>query len=130
MNTDQGQNTLPGLKEKLKVADPEMTIYMQIAESETKFMLTMPSISVSSDNIEESTFVKAQNAKYKELKAIIPNNDNYVSKGIQTYVDPKKHKEVLTFGNKMVHAEVNTTSWDIYDAFAVNEEEVAQVNDE
>jgi hypothetical protein len=63
-------NPLPGLSTAPKVqdADPTRTVSVHLCESTTDFLLTIPSISVSSENNEEATFVKAQNAKYKELK--------------------------------------------------------------
>lgn len=81
------------------------------------FLLTIPSTSVSNENAEECTLVRSQNAKYKELKSIIPNNDNYISRSMQTLSNPTKTKEVLAIGNKSVSTEVNVSKWAIYDAF-------------
>ncbi|KAI8896045.1 WD40-repeat-containing domain protein [Globomyces pollinis-pini] len=110
---------LPGLslERKQKEVDPSKIFQIVLQETETMFLLSLPSICVSSESIDESTIVKAQNAKYKELKSIIPNNDNYVSKAIQTFVNPNKNKDIQATSQKNVHAEVMVNQWAIYDAF-------------
>jgi hypothetical protein len=62
-------NVLPGLSmaPRIKENDPLKTIAIRLSETETMFFLTLPSITVSSESIEETTMVKAQNAKYKEV---------------------------------------------------------------
>ncbi|KAJ3304591.1 WD repeat-containing protein 78 [Kappamyces sp. JEL0829] len=114
------------LQQKPKETDPTKVISISLTETDTMFLLTIPSTSVSSEAIEEATFVKAQNAKYKELKSIIPNNDNYVSRAMQTLQEPTKTKEVQATGNKYVNAEVNVSQWAIYDAFHEMEQAVNQ----
>lgn len=94
---------------------------IDLKETDTLFFLTIPSTSVSTEFAEESTFIKAQNAKYKELKSIIVNNDNYVSRSMQAIQTPVKSKEVQATGNKYVDAEVNVSQWAIYDAFTQSE---------
>ncbi len=103
---------------KVKEADPMKYITIDLKETETMFMLTIPSTSVSTEFAEESTFIRAQNAKYKELKSIMVNNDNYISKGTQALQNPVKSKEVQATGNRTANAEVNVSQWAIYDAFA------------
>lgn len=122
------KNAFAGLSTaaKIKEADPTKYVSIDLKETETMFMLTIPSTTVSSEFAEESTFVKAQNAKYKELKSIIVNNDNYISKGVQALQNPVKSKEVQATGNKTVNAEVNVSQWAIYDAFAEPEKSDSQ----
>jgi hypothetical protein len=119
---------LPGLSlsQKVKEADPTRVVSLNLTETETFFLLSIPSTSVSIEAGEEATFVKAQNAKYKELKAIIPNNDNYVSRAMQTLQTSTKSKEIQATGNKIAHVEVNVSKWAIYDAFHEMEQVLAQ----
>jgi hypothetical protein len=118
-------NPLPGLslQPKVKELDPFKVINIRLTETKTMFLLSIPSVCVSSDNVDECTLVKAQNAKYKELKSIIPNNDNYVSRGMQTLANPIKVKDVQATGQKCSNVEVMVNSWAIHDEY--NKEEKA-----
>ncbi|KAJ2995330.1 WD repeat-containing protein 78 [Globomyces sp. JEL0801] len=93
---------LPGLslERKQKEVDPSKIFQIVLQETETMFLLSLPSICVSSESIDESTIVKAQNAKYKE-----------------TFVNPNKNKDIQATSQKNVHAEVMVNQWAIYDAF-------------
>jgi hypothetical protein len=106
-----------------EVADPNRLIAIDLVESETRFLLSIPSTAISSENTDEYANVKAQNAKYKELLASNRDSSKYISKHAQTLTHPVKNKEISITGNAMVDCEVNTDSWDIYDAFVVEEEE-------
>jgi dynein intermediate chain 4, axonemal len=100
-----------------KELDQNKPIHIQLTETKTVFLLSIPSVCVSAENLDECTLVRAQNAKYKELKSIIPNNDNYVSRGMQTLSKPVKTKDVQAVGQKVCHAEVMVNEWAIYDEY-------------
>lgn len=59
---------LPGLiPTRTKEIDPSKIINIRLTETHTQFLLSIPSICVSSEALEETTLVKAQNEKYKEV---------------------------------------------------------------
>jgi hypothetical protein len=45
------------------------------------------------------------------------NNDNYVSRSVQTIHDAQKSKEIQATAQTFEDAEVNATQWGIYDAY-------------
>lgn len=92
-------------------------VHIYIRETAIMPLFELVSISVPTDSLEECILVKAQNAKYKELKAIHANNDNYVSKAMQTVNPTQKVKDVQATNVKFTDQAVNTTAWEIYDAF-------------
>ncbi|KAJ3273838.1 WD repeat-containing protein 78 [Terramyces sp. JEL0728] len=120
----ESASALPGLslQAKPKEIDPSKIIHISLTETNTMFLLSMPSVAVSADSIDETMMVKAQNAKYKELKSIIQNNDNYISRSVQTFETPIKSKEVQATAQKFVNAEVMVNQWTIYDAFNGDED--------
>ncbi|KAJ1560261.1 WD repeat-containing protein 78, partial [Nowakowskiella sp. JEL0078] len=91
-------------------------IHLNLQETETILLYDMSSISVSNEFSEEVLAVKVSNSKYKELKSSRINNDNFVDRGMQTFNDPCKNKEVQAFGAKSTNSECMATSWSIYDA--------------
>ncbi|KAJ3120629.1 WD repeat-containing protein 78 [Nowakowskiella sp. JEL0407] len=91
-------------------------VNIMLSETETIVLYNLPSLSVSNEFTEEITIVKESNAKYLELKASRTNNDNFVDRGMQTFNDAIKNKEVQVSGPKSVNAECMATTWGIYDA--------------
>ncbi|KAJ3257625.1 WD repeat-containing protein 78 [Boothiomyces macroporosus] len=118
-DTKEAAHGLPGLslQSKPKEIDPSKLIHISLTETNTIFMLSIPSVAVCADSIDETMVVKAQNAKYKELKSVIQNNDNYISRSVQTFETPTKSKEVQATAQKFANAEVMVNQWTIYDAF-------------
>ncbi|KAI8903794.1 hypothetical protein EDD86DRAFT_94080 [Gorgonomyces haynaldii] len=116
---EKSVSELPGLSTtKAPVElDPSTPVHLILTETDTHVLFDLPSICVFAESSEEVTMVKASNAKYKELKQIHQNNDNYVNRSMQTYREPLKNKDVQATLQKFAHAECNTTQWDIYDAY-------------
>ncbi|RKO92733.1 WD40-repeat-containing domain protein [Blyttiomyces helicus] len=96
-------------------------VHLHLIESDTLLLFNLDSISVSSEATEEAAAVKAANTRYKELLAMRPSNENYVDRGMQTFNNALKNKDVQAPGPKVSHAECMTTEWGIYDAYHVSE---------
>jgi hypothetical protein len=115
--------------------DSSALMHIMLTETDTLCLLDIPSVWVSGDQIDEATEVKAQNAKYKELKSLHQNNDNFVCRATQTYIEPQKSKDVQATAQSFADAEINTTQWGIYDAYeeskssAKTEDRMFQVKD-
>ncbi|KAI8926599.1 WD40-repeat-containing domain protein [Entophlyctis helioformis] len=118
--TKQSANALPGLSMQPKIQaeiDPNKMIHVQLTETNTIVLLDVPSVCVSNESVDDATLVKAANAKYKELKAIRANNDNYVERGMQTFDNAHKSKDVQATAQKQANAEVMVNQWAIFDAY-------------
>ena len=114
------QFELPGLSMAPRAPaeiDPLKLMHIHLTETSTVCLFDMPSICVSLEAGDETTLVKANNAKYKELKALHLNNDNFVSRGVQTFKEAQKSKDVQASNIKYANADCNTTQWGIYDAY-------------
>ncbi|KAJ3321694.1 WD repeat-containing protein 78 [Boothiomyces sp. JEL0866] len=105
----ESASALPGLslQSKPKEIDPSKIIQISLTETNTIFLLSIPSIAVSADSIDETMMVKAHNAKYKEVTPM----------SVQTFESPTKNKEVQATAQKFANAEVMVNQWTIYDAF-------------
>lgn len=119
-DADKKDVTLPGISMKHKLSseiDGSTLLHIYLTETNTICLLDIPSICVSSDQHDEATAVRAANAKYKELKILHQNNDNFISRTSQTYREPQKTKDVQATAQSFADAEVNTTQWGIFDAY-------------
>jgi hypothetical protein len=97
--------------------DPNRLLHVKLSETDTITLLDFPSLSVSTENNDEYMAVKTANARYKDLKAGKQNNDNFVDRGMQTFNEPSKNKEVQAFAQKQSNAECMTNTWSIHDAY-------------
>ncbi|OAJ36279.1 hypothetical protein BDEG_20471 [Batrachochytrium dendrobatidis JEL423] len=87
---------------------------------ESHLQTDVPSICVFSESTDEVTAIKASNAKYKELLVSRVNNDNFVERGMQTFNNAHKSKDIQATAQRQINAEVMVNQWEIYDAY--NEE--------
>ncbi|KAJ3091377.1 WD repeat-containing protein 78 [Quaeritorhiza haematococci] len=98
--------------------DLNKMVHITLKETETICFLDIPSISVSNDNAEEVTIVKVANTRYSELKSGRANNDNFVDRGMQTFSNAPKNKDVQATNVRCTNAECMVNSYDIFDALA------------
>ena len=61
-----------------------------------------------------------------QLKATRVNNDNYVSRGMQTFNNPQKSKDLQATAVKFANANTMATTWLIHDAFEREEGKVLE----
>ncbi|KAJ3296363.1 WD repeat-containing protein 78 [Borealophlyctis nickersoniae] len=117
MRTKEGAEGVKTVTE----ADLNKLVHMNLVETDNILLFEVAAISVSSDSAQETESVKAANARYKELKSTRANNENYVDRGMQTFNEPLKNKDVQAAGQKHANAECMTTQWEIYDAYHPSE---------
>ncbi|MBN3316104.1 WDR78 protein, partial [Atractosteus spatula] len=87
-----------------------------LTETETIWLLDMPSVMVSLDS-EEAETIKEKNSRYEEVCKNRAGNDQYVERMMQTFNGAPKTKEVQCDKINMVDAAVMATTWDMYDTF-------------
>ncbi|CAM4625075.1 unnamed protein product [Leuciscus chuanchicus] len=97
------------------VLDSMVDIYL--TETETIWLLDIPSVSVSEDS-EDAETVKERNNAYTELCKNRQGNDKYVERSMQTFNGAPKTKEVQCDSIAMVDKAVMSTLWDMYDSFS------------
>lgn len=109
-------------KEIIGENDLEKIVDLTLTETETIWLLDMPTVCVSSE-ADDHTVIKEKNDKYQQLKKNKVGNDQYMDRGMNTFNEPPKVKVVQT--TKVTHSEVgvNATTWDMYDTFDALEKE-------
>lgn len=96
------------------VLDSVLDCYL--TETETIWLLDIPTVSVSEDS-EDAEAVKERNNAYTELCKNRQGNDKYVERSMQTFNGAPKTKEVQCDSITMVDKAVMSTIWDMYDSF-------------
>ncbi|XP_002733663.1 dynein axonemal intermediate chain 4-like [Saccoglossus kowalevskii] len=105
------------VKEELTEDDLEKLVDITLSESDTIWLLDMPATCVSTES-DEAAYVKEKIAKYNELVKSRVGNDRYAERGMQTFNEAPKQKEVQT--TRITHADAGcmATNWDMYDTYA------------
>ncbi|KND02527.1 uncharacterized protein SPPG_02986 [Spizellomyces punctatus DAOM BR117] len=98
-------------------AELNKLVHINLTETETIPLLDITAVTVSNESGDEATAVRAANAKYKEVLESRAANENFVDRGMQTFNDPLKTKEIQAPGPKGVNVECMVTQWSIYDAY-------------
>ncbi|KAJ3102385.1 WD repeat-containing protein 78 [Phlyctochytrium planicorne] len=94
-----------------------------LSETETIWLLDLPSIAVSNDFTEEVATVRERNAKYNELLGSRANNENFTERGMQTFNFFLKNKEVQVDGPTYASVDCQVTRWGIHDTYAERKNE-------
>ncbi|NXP15339.1 WDR78 protein, partial [Thinocorus orbignyianus] len=108
------------VREELTKEDLERSVDLYLTETETIWMLDMPSVVVSVES-EEAGRILERNKIYADICKTRPGNDRFVEKMMQTINGPPKNKEVQCDQISMEDKGVTVTSWDLYDSFNVSE---------
>ncbi|NWY52320.1 WDR78 protein, partial [Chionis minor] len=108
------------IKEELSEEDLDRRVDIYLVETETIWMLDMPSVAVSVES-EDAGRVLERNKIYLDICKNRPGNDRFVDKMMQTINGAAKNKEVQCDKIIMEDKGVTVTSWDLYDAFNVLE---------
>ncbi|NXV92575.1 WDR78 protein, partial [Calonectris borealis] len=108
------------IKEELTKADLDRRVDIYLTETETIWILDMPSVVVSVES-EDAGRVLERNRIYVDICKNRPGNDRFVEKMMQTVNGAAKNKEVQCDKIIMEDKGMMVTSWDLYDSFNVSE---------
>jgi hypothetical protein len=100
--------------------DLEANVTILLKETETIWMLDLPSTCVMRDT-PESAEVIAANDKYRDLKKIRIGNDSYEDRETQTFDYAPKTKEIQAVPVGTRDEGCDATAWDIYDTMLEEE---------
>ncbi|XP_074953427.1 dynein axonemal intermediate chain 4 isoform X2 [Phalacrocorax aristotelis] len=108
------------VNEELTKADLDRRVDIYLTETDTIWILDMPSVVVSVES-EDAGRVLARNRIYVDICKNRPGNDRYVEKMMQTINGATKNKDVQCDKIIMEDKGMMVTSWDLYDSFNVSE---------
>ncbi|XP_071117198.1 dynein axonemal intermediate chain 4-like [Haliotis cracherodii] len=110
------------VKEILTEMDLEKMVDLTLTETETIWLLDMPAVCISLES-DEADQVKMRNEKYQELVKSRVGNDRYAERGMNTFNEPPKSKNIQT--TKILYNDVGilSTTWDMYDTYEAIEKE-------
>ncbi|XP_070563890.1 dynein axonemal intermediate chain 4-like isoform X1 [Ptychodera flava] len=131
---DSIQHRREEVKEELTEDDLTKLVNITLEETETIWLLDMTDTCVSAES-DEAAAVKEKIDKYKELIKSRVGNDRYTERGMQTFNEAPKQKEVQTNRITLADASVMATNWDMYDTYEqmaaeTKEKEAAEEEDE
>ncbi|XP_064310936.1 dynein axonemal intermediate chain 4 isoform X2 [Phalacrocorax carbo] len=108
------------VNEELTKADLDRRVDIYLTETDTIWILDMPSVVVSVES-EDAGRVLARNRIYVDICKNRPGNDRFVEKMMQTINGATKNKDVQCDKIIMEDKGMMVTSWDLYDSFNVSE---------
>eukprot|EP00794_Sanderia_malayensis_P008014 gene8013-8873_t len=111
------------VKEELTEEDLNKMISVNLTETDTIWLLDLPGTSIAKDS-EDAQKVINQNERYEELMKNRAGNDMYIERGMQTYNNAPKHKELQTIPVGKQEIGCMATTWDVYDTYAKIETKV------
>lgn len=114
------------VKEELTEDDLEKEVAINLTETDTIWLLDIPSVCVSTE-AEEAKEVAEQNDRYQELTKSRVGNDRYADREMNTFNEAPKCKAAQTNKIGNIDVGVNATTWDMYDAYKAVEELAAKV---
>ncbi|XP_041475347.1 dynein intermediate chain 4, axonemal-like [Lytechinus variegatus] len=103
-------------KEDLTEEDLEKYIPINLTETATIWLLDINGVSMSID-AEDASAIKSKNEKYKELCKSRDGNDRYAERGMQTFNDLPKNKDIQTSRVNYIDQETIVNNWDMYDTY-------------
>ncbi|KAI8509554.1 WD repeat-containing protein 78 [Branchiostoma belcheri] len=104
------------VKEILTEADLDRSVGIRLSESDTIWILDLVGTCVANDS-ENADTIRARNEKYKELCKNRVGNDRYMERGMQTFNDAPKNKEVQADKVELVDTGINASEWDMHDTY-------------
>ncbi|NXY44910.1 WDR78 protein, partial [Ceuthmochares aereus] len=108
------------IKEELTKEDLDRRVDIYLTETETIWMLDMPSVVVSVES-EDADRILERNRIYVEICKNRPGNDRFVEKIMQTINEATKNKGLQCDKVIMEDKGMLVTSWDLYDSFNILE---------
>nr|XP_055069609.1 dynein axonemal intermediate chain 4 isoform X1 [Misgurnus anguillicaudatus] len=103
----------------------DIVVDCYLTETDTMWLLDIPSISVSIDS-KNAEAIKERNNAYQELCKNRQGNDKYVERSMQTFNGALKTKEVQCDTVTLKDKAVMSTVWDMYDSFCTETGEVSE----
>ncbi|KAJ8040489.1 WD repeat-containing protein 78 [Holothuria leucospilota] len=104
------------VQEELSEADLEKEIEITLCESDVIWLLDIPGTCVSQET-DDAADIRSKNEKYAELCKARDGNDRYAERGMQTFNDAPKNKDVQTSKVEHMDAGSMATTWDLYDTY-------------
>ena len=95
------------------VAVEEIAI-VELTETDTEFLLVLPSL-VSASDVREVNIIDEKNARYEAVIASHKNPDAFVPKPMQSINNPTKNQNEMTAANPLREVGSQATSYDILD---------------
>ena len=114
-------------REILSDGDLEKVINITLVETETICLLDIPDVSVSI-NSENINTIHQRNKDYEQLCANRHGNDRYLERGMQTFDNASKTKDMQTTPVETIDQACMATNWDLYDTYNKSEE-IAECED-
>ncbi|XP_028413051.1 WD repeat-containing protein 78-like isoform X2 [Dendronephthya gigantea] len=111
------------VKEDLTELDLDKVINLTLEETDTIWLLDIPGTSVSEES-DIAQSVKDANSRYSEALKTRPGNDSFVERGMQTFNNEPKNKELQTVPITQNEVGCMATTWDMHDVFAVSSSEI------
>ncbi|NXV32817.1 WDR78 protein, partial [Rissa tridactyla] len=106
------------IEELLTKDDLDRSVDIYLTETETIWILDMPSVAVSVES-EDAGRIQERNRIYADICKNRPGNDRFVEKMMQTINGAAKNKEVQCDQIIMEDKGTTVTSWDLYNSFNV-----------
>ncbi|XP_038068064.1 dynein intermediate chain 4, axonemal-like [Patiria miniata] len=116
-------------KEVLTEEDLDKAVSIQLTETDTIWMLDLPAICLSAES-DEATKVKERNEKYKELCKSRDGNDRYAERGMQTFNEQPKNKDVQTMKVNHNDSGITATTWDMYDTYEEIQDKIKKAEED
>lgn len=112
----------PDVKEVLHEGDLDKIVDITLEETETIWMLDIPTVCVALDS-EEADNIRIRNDLYKELCKSRAGNDLYAERGMNTFNQALKFKAIQTTKITFADQGVSCSNWELYDTYAAQEKE-------
>ncbi|CAB3991989.1 Hypothetical predicted protein, partial [Paramuricea clavata] len=105
------------VKEDLTNSDLEKMVELTLEETETIWLLDIPGTSISEES-DIAQSVRDANLRYAEALKTRPGNDSFVERGMQTFNNEPKNKELQTVPVTQNEVGCMATTWDMHDVYA------------
>ncbi|XP_071952753.1 dynein axonemal intermediate chain 4-like isoform X2 [Antedon mediterranea] len=102
--------------ETVTEADLDKIHEITLSETNTFWLLDMNGVCVSIES-DDATEVKTRNDQYKQLCLAREGNDRYMDRGMQSFNEALKNKEIQTSKVAMIDEESTACTWDMYDTY-------------
>ncbi|KAM7433227.1 WD repeat-containing protein 78 [Porites harrisoni] len=109
------------VREELTEADLDKMVHLSLCETETIWLLDFPGTCVAEDS-EIADGIKEKNQRYDELLKNRVGNDSYVERGMQTFNNGQKNKEIQSIKVELHEVGCVATTWDMYDTYNSQED--------
>lgn len=103
-------------REALTLADLKKMVFVTLSETDTIPLFEMDRVSVSI-NDDDAEIVQESNDSYEKLCSIREGNDTYRARGMQTFNDALKTKEMQTTNVAQHDIGVSATTYDMFDTY-------------